>query len=475
MRNQINCIIRPGFIFLAFVLLMNNGLSQSCPAVVGEYKLITAGSSNVKKIYNNRGIKFGELTAWYDIPGQNAMVIQLTWIEEDLRQNPDFEKLTNTCFSLSSPALFNSKTKQVAVSIGNYTNEHQRQLLATLALDLIKQAEPLAIPCPGTRLKDDIEFGDYDGAFKAISGDVWIVTPDGRKSKASDGTALYRGCKIITAKNALARIEIKSKVNDNEMYIPENEKGVLIMDISGNSEIDMRELLAAENLTQDIQDQNQKKRTVFEMIKGAFHWLTRNWKKNTSGIILQQYESPIWIRGTDFIASYSALNKSAEIYLNNGELEFKDKRTGQIKRLLSGQTITFQNGNFSEPAYMSPANWEEQLAISGFSNLDQRENTNRKETNRYKIRFEGQQYSTFLDKKQQFEGKPIDVYYYEFYGANGIQVEQDHQKLYNRFVRVPAADYFDQSGVVWWYIIWKREGNRWVIKENKGVKAELME
>ena len=179
--------------------------------------------------------------------------------------------------------------------------------------------------------------------------------------------------------------------------------------------------------------------------------------------------------GTDFIASYSASNKSTDIYLNEGELEFKDKRTGQIKRLSSGQTITFQNYSFSEPVYMPLAMWEEQLAIAGFSNLDQKEKMNRNETNQYTIRCDGKQYSTFLEKGQQFEGKPIDVYYYEIYDANKIQVEQNGKKLYGRFVRVPSADYFDQSMVVWHHSTWAFNGINWIQQDNKNVRVEIIQ
>jgi hypothetical protein len=83
------------------------------------------------------------------------------------------------------------------------------------------------------------------------------------------------------------------------------------------------------------------------------------------------------------------------------------------------------------------------------------------EERRYIVHFQGKDYET-LYEIQTDKGVPIDLYYYRIPPYKGVPAAQDGEDLWGRFVRVPSANYFDQSSVVWWHAWWTYENGRWL-------------
>lgn len=94
---------------------------------------------------------------------------------------------------------------------------------------------------------------------------------------------------------------------------------------------------------------------------------------------------------------------------------------------------------------------------------------------RTKILYDGKIYYTFLEKEQMYEGVPIDVYYYELYGQDGQQMQQDGKLLFNRFVRIPSSDHPDQSLAKWTHVYWIYAGGRWEARSTANVKVQLLQ
>ncbi len=90
----------------------------------------------------------------------------------------------------------------------------------------------------------------------------------------------------------------------------------------------------------------------------------------------------------------------------------------------------------------------------------------------YLILYNGQKYSVIYEPESH-NGVPIDTFYFKIVLPHGVQAEQNGQKLWGKFVRVPSTTYRDQSHVEWWYSDWVRSGDGWARSEKKGVRVEF--
>jgi len=79
---------------------------------------------------------------------------------------------------------------------------------------------------------------------------------------------------------------------------------------------------------------------------------------------------------------------------------------------------------------------------------------------RYTVRFQGRAYHTIY-RRQIESGVPIDIYYFRIPPYKGVVAVEGGEELWGRFVRVPSADHFDQSSVVWWHVWWIYENGGW--------------
>lgn len=90
----------------------------------------------------------------------------------------------------------------------------------------------------------------------------------------------------------------------------------------------------------------------------------------------------------------------------------------------------------------------------------------------YNLRYNGFTYQGLyqLDTKGSISS---DLFYFKVMNNNGYQAEQDGEKLWGRFVRVPSVTHSDQSAVTWWYVTWVYKNNRWVQEQKKNVVVEF--
>lgn len=90
----------------------------------------------------------------------------------------------------------------------------------------------------------------------------------------------------------------------------------------------------------------------------------------------------------------------------------------------------------------------------------------------YLILYNGRIYSVIYEPESH-NGVPIDTFYFKIVLPNGVQAEQNGQKLWGKFVRVPSTTSRDQTAVEWWFSDWVRARDSWTRSEKKGVQVEF--
>ena len=86
----------------------------------------------------------------------------------------------------------------------------------------------------------------------------------------------------------------------------------------------------------------------------------------------------------------------------------------------------------------------------------------------YAISFEGRTFNTTY-RREQANGVPIDVFFFPILDRFGQQVAVDGNRIWGRFVRVPATTHVDQARAEWWFVDHQWNGSAWVMAERRGV------
>lgn len=95
----------------------------------------------------------------------------------------------------------------------------------------------------------------------------------------------------------------------------------------------------------------------------------------------------------------------------------------------------------------------------------------------HSIIFEGRLYSTEYSR-QVLNGRPIDVFHFKILNRNGSQAtarnsEGIYEKLWGRFVRVPAFDHPNQVNIEWYFVNWVLGNGEWKEERIVGTKFEV--
>ncbi len=327
-----------------------------------------------------------------------------------------------------------------------------------IAKILINQFESYAVACPGFET-DAVE--NRDGGRKVLgkiivkSGFLEVFDPLLNKWIYYDGTQpnLFSGQRVRTGWGAKATIQISTRADEEEW-----------VDIGENTMIDVRV------------DPNEPgpgvTGYVLHLLKGFFSYGSgRNLgvqQKSVTKIITPGLEGAI--KGTSFILHHDSSSKRDYIFLKDGKLELK---TGnQLKTLQAGQKIFVENKGFSDVYQLTDQVWNNMIT----GQYDPRREDflqNEISAKPVRIQYGGNIYNTTYEL-QKDNNIPIDVYYTEILDPSGNQVIQGGEKLWSRFVRLPAASHTDQSSVRWIFITWAFTGKGWEVQPPKNVEVELL-
>jgi hypothetical protein len=441
-------------IFLWLALILNQfAPAQTCPATLGQhYRLVITDAKPSGKItYTEKdGVKIGSMACHYEAdPTWMKSGVQLNWVEQ-APQLTGRAILEMTCYPFTSPATFSSATKQARASIIGWANEDHRKELATIALNLIKETEPRALPCPGL-VQDEIQRNNNMGRAvkgKLIKTDGFIEIFDPVRQQwihHVNGTEafIYAGQKVATRSDAKCTIVIVNNTGEEELVELGSHTIFSMTDEGG----------------------------LFSPVINLFKGLMKYYHKRNQALLrkLPRVVTPTVIiepEGTEFLLHHDEITKADIVLLKEGKMQIT---AGNIKKeLTANRQIAVQNGNFSQAYPLNNNLWNDVIAGTvkpGYESIVQAEVEIEKKINsRYSILFNNKIYNCIYQKHATQDAVPIDVYYYEFTGSNGFQVMQDGEALFNRFVRVPAEIHTDQSNVEWWHFTWQPDGNRWSIR-----------
>ncbi|MGQ0740369.1 MAG: hypothetical protein ACT4OJ_15055 [Bacteroidota bacterium] len=343
----IHLFILPVFLIEAFSVV-----AQTCPSGFGEhYKLVYTDEKPSGKItYTEKdGVKIGSMACHYEAhPTWMKSGVQLTWVEET-PQLSGRAILEMTCYPFASPATFSSATKQVRASITGWGNEEHRKELAEIALKLLKETEPIALPCPGV-VQDEIERNNNRSKAakaKLIRTDGWVEIYDPATKKwvhhvTGTESLILAGQKVATRSDARATIVIINSEGEEE-YV----------ELGGNT------IFAV-----STEGQPGFFNTVFGLLKGVL----RYFHKSNSVVIkkLPRFQTPTIIiepEGTEFIVYHDSVAKSDKVLVKGGKLTLT---AGGIKKVLTdGLQVTVRNGNISAPSVMSNDLWKSYSGQTG--------------------------------------------------------------------------------------------------------------
>ncbi len=180
-------------------------------------------------------------------------------------------------------------------------------------------------------------------------------------------------------------------------------------------------------------------------------------------------QEEIWKFSPSTVGKYEAVNQTtgakgtAEVYEKEVILRWAVLENSGSYKLKLAEFC--QNGN-GEKRFSGS---DKQIIFTAY-----RKNTTRVfvTDNPYILLYQGKVYHAIYEQ-QQYEGTPIDVFFFKILATNGSQVEQNGAKLWGRFVRLPATTHSDQSNVVWSIANWKLDGEKWVKDNKQGIIVEV--
>ena len=141
----------------------------------------------------------------------------------------------------------------------------------------------------------------------------------------------------------------------------------------------------------------------------------------------------------------------------------------------AGRSVTAQRGRVGTVTALDPKTWQARLSASGTVGASSpaapepwavRWGCAATGNACATVQLEGRHYETQYHRLINQMGVPIESYFYPVL-IDGQEVHHDGQKLWNRFVRVPAANHPDQTGLQRYHVTWVRESGGWSERETR--------
>lgn len=417
------------------------------------------------------------------------------------RPNSSRSYSSYACKNISdTPQYVNSSSKVVDVLISNIGSVPAAQALGRKAAgQLVTALEPSAIFCPNAAAtQSSVPFRtSQDGRFPEIEPGCKGKLPQGKVRSVKGTVEVYQYAfdkwKRITSEFPVYKCDsVRTTGHDSSATV------FIITPSGAEDRIDIMAdtILEIPGPPEFFDEANPPQGEGFfiELLKGTLRWVN---PEPSADKPARRFRSPfnvrtptivIGSRGTDYVLSHDPVGKKDYVFLNDGSIEI----TAGAETLLlrAGQQVFAEKSGLSPVYELKPEVWSSitsGISIpnqSNFKNARQISDTatsgNKAETNgrvfvlnqQYTLLYQGKPYLTHYEKGTH-EGRPIDLFYFWILSPKGGQAEQDGQKLWGRFVRLPATTYPDQSNVVWWIADYRLKGKRWVPEDIKGISVEV--
>ena len=354
-----------------------------------------------------------------------------------------------------TPNRLNSPNKVVDVNLnGSSSNWTDVYPLAKKAgRQLISVIEPFAIPCTNANVSTDANAnaaGKVVGRLVGFTGNVRIVMADGQERRPAINYPMVTGDRVTTGQDGRARIEMAGRGDQGA--------GMSVVNFGPGSEVVITELVR----------EFERPVGLIEIIRGWIAYVSP-FGSGDSNFAVRSAATVCGIRGTEFVARYDPQTDTADYHLKEGAIELRNG--GRVLNLTPGQSVSVVRSQFGTVRPLDSMVWKSFVSEVG---PDSKGRNSRifVQNLQYTVVYQGKSYLTHYEKGTH-EGRPIDQFFFWILSPNGYQAEQDGQKLWGRFVRVPSFAQPDQSNVVWWVANWKLNGARWVSDDKKGISVEV--
>lgn len=475
-----------GALFLVFLHLAVEVPAQTCPAQIGELKLI--GLTGERKVCSPNGA-LGQcdlICPYAKVTGNEVARFQIRWVK-----------------STSDPSVHIRPGCSATPYVGNGQFHPNRQvfvhwsgqtpdlilLMKAPALTFLKTLASTAIRCPGNNSPDEIILsasppprcrgGSPRGKIKNPVGkvDLYSYAFDKWRGPITSEFPVYSCDRVRTTGNGSSAVVSLSTPSGAEDRI--DVMADTILEISGLSDLDIQKNTpASEGFFNDL-------------LKGTIRWITpetpgeqRRREQADEREQIFNVRTPtalLGVRGTDFVISHDPVAKKDYLALYSGQVEIISG--GEKLMLNPGQQIYTENSKLSPVYELRPEVWSSistgksmanQSIFSGARQISGKAAGGDIDSGgSIGVMFRGTRYLTRYER-QSNEGTPIDVYFFEIRAANGSHAEQDGQKLWGRFVRQPAAGVNSKGEVQWWSFLWVLKNGRWEAVTSKGEAFQVV-
>jgi hypothetical protein len=192
------------------------------------------------------------------------------------------------------------------------------------------------------------------GQIGTIVGTVGIARIDlctGDEKAAARGMPLRLGDCIETG----ARGRVRIAFND---AVPSRDQGPTHINLGPNS----RQCL--DDFDADFASQLPERRILIRLIKGALRAVSRIWGRGSamrvkvSGVVCA-------ITGSDAIVDYDPGADLLQVHVIEGQVDVKHQQTRVARRVVRGQSISFESGKPSPISGLSRAQWDDLIGREG--------------------------------------------------------------------------------------------------------------
>lgn len=486
-------LVRIILVFVGTVaFLAEAAAAQTCPATVDGYSLVRSTYSGWT--VNNLSCKprdEGGTMCWIVCGYSNSITrdgfyTQAMWYTHAPPSKPYYSEM---CSSSPPSNTIANTVKQIKSFWGDVAGEAETQAARKVAQHLFGIGELQAVACP----PPPVVRVDRPGPIPPECSPGSPVKPRGRVKMPQGKVEIYsyafdKWKGPITSEFPVFPCDwVRTGPQSSStvfIYTPSGAEDRI--DMSSDTILEIPGLLDIERLPAEIPQES----LVTDLIKGTIRWITpetpgeRMRREQVERIRESQVfnvRTPtitVGTRGTDFVLRHDQDTKSDFILLNSGKLDIGV--AGKNVALSAGQQMFVVNGVASPVQELKPDIWNAvigQRTIAGpgiFTGASSGGPLNRPAGgDRFVVLYKGKSYSTIYEQTV-WEGKPLEMYFFEIIGPDGKHAEQDGAKLWGRFSRYPAVDEKSGIPVRWMFHVWAFREGRWVYELIEGQPYQVV-